>query len=83
VRLAPGRRSTVTVAVRTGGNAVRNAVVRLSGAGVSSRKRTNASGRATFRVRPSRRGTLVIETNVCAGRDRLAVTAATGPRFTG
>jgi hypothetical protein len=84
VRLTIRRRSTVSVTVRTSGTAVRNALVRLSGAGVNTTKRTGARGRVTFSVRPSRRGTLLVETNVCGGADRLAVaSAAAAPRFTG
>jgi hypothetical protein len=83
VRLVLRRRSTVLVAVRNQGAPVRNAGVRLTGAGVRRSARTDADGRTKLSVRPSRRGSVVVETDFCAGRDRLPVGAAARPRFTG
>lgn len=83
VRLRVGQRKTVVVTVRRNGEAVQGARVRLRGAGLAVSKRSGASGRARFRVRPTRRGTVVIQTNVCAGADRLRVFSAVAPRFTG
>jgi hypothetical protein len=53
------------------------------------RERTHASGTAIFRVRPSRTGTLVIQTDRCAGSERVRVlqarqvSARRVPRVTG
>ena len=83
-RLTVRRRTTVTTIVRSGGRPVEGAGVRASGAGVRREARTDANGRARLSVRPTRRGTVRVETSVCAGADRLAVTAQRSePRFTG
>ncbi|MGZ4277983.1 MAG: hypothetical protein ACXVFK_14335 [Solirubrobacteraceae bacterium] len=60
--LRHGRAGTVVVLVRgPGRRAVRGAGVRISGAGVSARtRRTNGRGMVTFRVRPRRRGALIV-----------------------
>ncbi|MDP9346067.1 MAG: hypothetical protein M3P44_10145 [Actinomycetota bacterium] len=61
-RLRRGLRGSLTVTVRGVGNrAMRRVGVRVSGAGVARRtKRTGRKGTATFRVRPTRRGSVVV-----------------------
>ena len=66
----------VRVRVRDDGEAVANTVVRISGPGFVLSKTTNAEGRTTFRVRPRRTGTLVIQTSRCSGADRVSVLRA-------
>ena len=66
----------VRVRVQDDGRAAANTVVRVSGPGFVRSKTTNAEGRTTFRVRPRRTGTLVIQTNRCSGADRISVLRA-------
>lgn len=77
-----GQLNRIRVRVRDNGLNVQGATVTLRGAGVSVRKRTTATGHVLFSVRPRRAGRLVIQSNVCEGRDRLRVLGAAA-RFTG
>lgn len=93
VTLRMNRSSRVNIVVRTtAGVRVNRAFVRITGPGVRMSRFTNAQGLATFNVRPTRRGYLVVQSNVCIGADRAVVlgvaAAATGagagsPTFTG
>lgn len=78
-----GTVNAIRVRVTSGANRVGGATVRIRGAGASASRRTNGAGEALIRVRPRRAGTLFIQTNVCAGADRLRVRGAASPRFTG
>jgi hypothetical protein len=60
-RLRRNRMSGLTIRVRGSGKALSGASVRVSGAGVKARsKRTKRTGRTSFRVRPTRRGSVSI-----------------------
>ncbi len=83
VRLRVGARRTLVTRVTTSGQRIAGAFVRVTGPGISRTLRTNSQGVATFRVRPTRRGTVFVQSNVCVGADRVAVLAAFAPRFTG
>ena len=66
----------VRVRVQDEGRAAANSVVRITGPGFVLNKKTNAEGRVTFRVRPRRTGTLVIQSAPCSGADRVSVLRA-------
>jgi hypothetical protein len=65
------------------------ALVRISGPGFVRRAVSDADGIAVFRVRPRRTGILFIQSDRCAGADRIRVRAARNvtsgrvPRLTG
>ena len=75
--------------VRTNGQNIRGARVRVTlPGGRAYFRRTNADGLARFFVRPGRTGTLVIQSDVCFGAERLTVhrapaRAAAPARYTG
>ena len=75
--------NVIRVRVTSGGRTVSGATVRVRGAGVSRSQQTDGAGVAVLRVRPTRRGTLIIQSNVCGGADPLGVRAARAPAFTG
>ena len=77
--------NSIRVRVTSGGNRVGGATVRVRGLGVSRSAQTSGTGEVVLRVRPTRGGTLFIQSNVCGGADRLGVRAAQAvtPRFTG
>lgn len=83
VRLRAGSRRTIVVRVTTSGQRIARALVRVTGPGINRTLRTDSRGEATFRVRPTRRGTVFVQSEVCIGADRLAVLGAVAPRFTG
>lgn len=90
VTLRAGVRNRVVVRVTRQGQPVRRALVVLRGAGVDRRAFTNSNGRAIFEIKPRRKGTLFVQSNVCRGADRLAVLGAAaspvaggGANFTG
>lgn len=89
LRLRAKERGTVRVVVRQDDQTIEGALVRLTGPGFRTQKRTGARGRVEFTVRPRRKGTLVIQTNVCEGSKRFGVLGARAfggriaPRFTG
>ena len=77
VTLRAHKRSRVVVVVRDAAGAlVQRAYVRITGPGIRKAAFTNAQGLAVFTVRPTRRGYLIIQSNVCAGADRTAVLGA-------
>ena len=76
LRVRARERTTVRVRVGTDDQPARDAVVRVTGPGFVKRVRTNKQGIATVRVTPSRRGTLVIQSDRCLGADRVTVLGA-------
>lgn len=89
LRLRANERRLLRVVVRRDDRTIEGALVRVTGPGFRAQKRTGAGGRVEFRVRPRRKGTLVIQTSVCEGSKRFAVLGARAegrriaPRFTG
>jgi hypothetical protein len=82
--LAVGRRGTVTVRVRRNGQAVRNAVVLVRGAGVRASKVTGANGLVRIDVVARRRGAIqVYVPNVCLSRAGVAGVGAAGAALAG
>ncbi len=80
--LRVGRWSRVVANVERNGQPVIGALVRATGPGIREEKLTNGRGKAVFKFTPRRRGTLVVQSNVCSGADRLAIGDA-AIRFTG
>ena len=83
VVLRVGARRALVARVTTSGQRIAGAFVRVTGPGFTRTLRTNSQGEATFRIRPTRRGTVFVQSNVCIGADRVAVLGAFAPRFTG
>ena len=89
LRVHAGETTLVTVAVRTSGQRIQGALVRVLAPGVRIVKRTGRSGSLTFRVTPTRTGSLIIQSDVCFGAARSRVLAArtstrmAPPAFTG
>lgn len=77
VRLRAGEQSRLAVVIRTNGQTVQNALVRVTlPGGRSFKRRTGSDGVATFTLRPTRSGRAVIQSDVCFGALRSAVRAA-------
>ena len=77
VRVRARRTTRLVVRVRTNGQNIRGALVRVTlPGGRKYFRRTNAEGIARFFIRPSRSGTLVIQSDVCFGAERVAVRRA-------
>jgi hypothetical protein len=76
------RRTTrLRVVVSANSQSIRNALVRVTLPGGTRKfKRTNADGVARLFVRPSRSGTLVIQSDVCFGAERVTVRRAPARR---
>jgi hypothetical protein len=88
VALRKARRTVVRARLTKSGRAVRGAVVRLRGAGVSRKAKTSAAGRVTFSVKPRRSGRATVSTTARCGRLKVTARTArktrrTGARFTG
>ena len=81
--------SIVAVQVAHNGQGIANSLVRITGPGFVQQMLTDSAGRAVFRVRPRRTGTLVVQSDVCFGADRLRVrpphrtATKRPPRYTG
>ena len=76
VRVRAGERASIRTTVTANGQRIQNALVRLRGSGVAQRERTNSRGVARFNVRARRRGIIYVQSNVCAGADRIRVLGA-------
>jgi hypothetical protein len=90
-RVHLGESATLSITVRQAGSRVAGALVRVF---VPGRHvvvhRTNSQGVAVFRVRPGHRGTVIVQSNRCAGTARVHVLPARitvkrgdTPKFTG
>lgn len=81
--------TVVRVRVREGDDQAEGALVRITGPGFVERTTTNSGGSAVVRVRPTRSGTLVVQSDRCLGADRVRVLGARQvsrqavPRLTG
>lgn len=82
VTLRVGVRSRVVVIVTKNDMRVNRAYVRLIGPGLRRSAFTNGRGLAVFSIKPQRKGTLIIQSNVCVGADQKAVLGAAAPRAT-
>lgn len=86
-RVRAGQVSTIRVRART--NAGERARVTVTAPGVRKVKRTDADGRVSFRVKPTRAGSLRVTSDSCFGADRTKVlkrkqtTSKVEPRFAG
>ena len=88
-RVRAGQINTIVVRVREGGENIQGAKVRVTAPGVKMTKETNSRGEVTFRLKPSSKGRMYVQSDYCVGADRSAVLAAkrsssrAAPRFTG
>ncbi len=77
LRLRAGRPAVVRVRVFAGGQNISGALVRFTlPGGRQVTKRTNARGVARLFTTPTRTGTLIVQSDVCFGADRISVIAA-------
>jgi len=88
-RVRAGQMNTINVRVRVAGKDIAGAKVKLTAPGVTRIQETDSHGRATFRVKPRKSGTMYVQSDQCSGADRATVLAAkqasgrSAPRFTG
>jgi putative CocE/NonD family hydrolase len=68
VRVRRGRLKVITATLTNGEGRVRGAVVRVRGPGLRRQARTNAHGKARFRVRARRNGRATVSTPYCGGK---------------
>ena len=81
LRVRARRTTRLSIRVHANGQNIRNALVRVTlPGGKRVFKRTNAEGVARLFVRPSRSGTLVIQSDVCFGAARVTVRRAPARR---
>jgi hypothetical protein len=66
--------TTVKVTVTDG--LIKGASIKLSGAGIQRTGKTNSKGQATFKVRPTKKGTLTISSSSCLEAARVSVKGA-------
>jgi hypothetical protein len=76
VKVHRDKQTTVRVTLTQNGKRIAGRTVRLKGPGFDKRKKTNARGRVSFTVRPSRNGTATVSSAFCG--DRLAIGVKTG-----
>jgi hypothetical protein len=76
VRLDRGRATVVRATLTRGRHAVRGALVRVRGPGLSRRARTDRHGRVRLVVRARRSGRATVATALCGGRLRVSARAA-------
>lgn len=69
-------RELTTVKITVTGAGVKGATVKLTGAGLNRTAKTNVSGVATFKVRPTKKGTLVVSSDRCLNAEQVGVKAA-------
>jgi hypothetical protein len=81
--LAIGQRATVRVVVLAGGNRLAGVSVRVRGAGIDARARTNANGVAQIRVLGRRAGIVNVTVAGHGCRARFGVLGAFQPPLTG
>jgi hypothetical protein len=87
VKVHSGRATRIRVRLTKGSKPVRNATVRLRGAGMKRQAKTNSAGRVAFKVKPARTGRATVSTRARCGKLRVTVSRATArrtaARFTG
>jgi hypothetical protein len=66
--------TTVKVSVTAG--TIAGASIKLTGPGISRTGKTNSKGTVTFKVRPTKKGTLTIKSGSCLDAQRVSVKAA-------
>jgi hypothetical protein len=75
-KLSVRARELTTVKVQVTDGVIKNASIKLSGPGIKRSGRTNSKGEATFKVRPTKKGTLTISSSSCLNAARVSVKAA-------
>ncbi len=75
-KLSVRARELTTVKVTVTDGVIKGASIKLSGPGIKRSGKTNSNGQATFKVRPSKKGTLTISSSSCLNAARVSVKAA-------
>jgi hypothetical protein len=75
-RLSVRAKELTTVKVTVTDGVIKGASIRLRGPGIKRTGKSNSKGHATFKVRPSRKGTLTISSSSCLNAARVSVKAA-------
>jgi hypothetical protein len=75
-KLSVRARELTTVKVQVTDGVIKNASIKLSGPGIKRSGKTNSKGEATFKVRPTKKGTLTISSSSCLNAARVSVKAA-------
>jgi uncharacterized repeat protein (TIGR01451 family) len=75
-KLSVRARELTTVKVQVTDGVIKNASIKLTGPGIKRSGRTNSKGEATFKVRPTKKGTLTISSSSCLNAARVSVKAA-------
>jgi hypothetical protein len=75
-KLSVRARELTTVKVTVNAGKIAGASLRLSGPGIKRTGKTNSKGQATFKVRPTKKGTLTITSESCLDAQRVSVKAA-------
>jgi uncharacterized repeat protein (TIGR01451 family) len=75
-KLSVRAKEVTTVKVTVTAGVIKGASVKVSGAGVKRSGKTNSKGQATFKVRPTKKGTLTISSTSCLDAARVSVKGA-------
>jgi uncharacterized repeat protein (TIGR01451 family) len=75
-KLSVRARELTTVTVKVFAGKISGAALKLTGAGIKRSGKTNSKGTATFKVRPTKKGTLTITSSSCLNAERVSVKAA-------
>ena len=75
-KLSVRAKEVTTVKVTVTDGVIKGASIKLSGPGIKRTGHTNSKGEATFKVRPSKQGTLTISSSSCLKAARVSVKAA-------
>jgi uncharacterized repeat protein (TIGR01451 family) len=75
-KLSVRARELTTVTVKVFAGKISGAALKLTGAGITRSGKTNSKGTATFKVRPTKKGTLTITSSSCLNAERVSVKAA-------
>jgi hypothetical protein len=78
VRVRRGQATTIRATLTSGGHRLRGVLVRLRGAGLARRARTDSHGQVVFAIRPGRSGRATVSaTALCGATLRIRVTRVT------
>jgi hypothetical protein len=75
-KLSVRAKELTTVKVTVTDGVIKGASIRLTGPGINRSAKSDSKGQATFKVRPTRRGTLTISSSSCLNAARVTVKAA-------
>jgi hypothetical protein len=75
-KLSVRAKELTTVKVTVTDGVIKGASIKLKGPGINRTGKSNAKGQATFKVRPTKKGTLTISSSSCLNAARVSVKAA-------